>query len=137
MDVRNEPPAPPAPDRPYPNERVASREPLLVVANARDLELDRLTYEFRVATDPEIAVLAASAAEVLLEADRVAKALKGAPATVPGLVAAYAEGEHPWCLLDTHHRHLEGRWYNFESEPGDDHPDLEKLILKEAASGNW
>ncbi len=74
--------------------------------------------------------LIAAAAEVLLEADRVARALKDAPATVPGLVAAYAEGEHPWCLLDTHHRHLEGRWYHFEPEPGDPHPDLEKLILK-------
>ena len=74
--------------------------------------------------------LVASAAEVLLEADRVAKALKDAPKTVPGLVGAYAEGENPWCLLDTHHRHLEGRWYNFESEPGDDHPGLEKLVQK-------
>jgi hypothetical protein len=74
--------------------------------------------------------LVVAAAEVLLEADRVAKALKDAPATVPGLVAAYAEGEHPWCLLDTHHRHLEGRWYNFDSEPGGQHPELEQLILK-------
>ena len=74
--------------------------------------------------------LVASAAEVLLEADRVAKDLKDAPTTVPALVAAYAEGDRPWCHLDTHHRHLEGRWYNFESEPGDIHTGLEKLVLK-------
>ncbi len=74
--------------------------------------------------------LIAAAAEVLLEADRVARALKDAPETVPGLVNAYAEGDHPWCLLDTHHRHLEGRWYNFESGPGDDHSGLDDLIMK-------
>ena len=43
--------------------------------------------------------------------------LKKPPTTVPALVKAYAEGEAPWCLLDTHHRHMESRWYNFESEP--------------------
>jgi hypothetical protein len=72
--------------------------------------------------------LVASAAEVLLEADRVAQALKDAPTTVPGLVGAYAEGERPWCLLDKHHRHMERRWYDIESEPGDDQPGLEKLV---------
>lgn len=74
--------------------------------------------------------LIAAAAEVLLEADGVAKALKDAPTTVPDLVKAYAEGEQPWCLLDTHHRHMESRWYNFESDSGDDHVELDGLILK-------
>ncbi|GAC1467529.1 MAG: PglZ domain-containing protein [Isosphaeraceae bacterium] len=74
--------------------------------------------------------LVASAAEVLLEADRVAKALKDAPTTVPGMVNAYVDGENPWCLLDMHHRHMEGRWYTFESEPSDDHPGLGTLVLK-------
>lgn len=72
--------------------------------------------------------LIASAAEVLLEADRVAQALKDAPKAVPELVGAYAEGDAPWCLLDTHHRHMESRWYNVETGPGDDHAGLEKLI---------
>ena len=67
---------------------------------------------------------------MLLEADRVAQALKDAPKTVPGLVQAYAEGESPWCLLDTHHRHLESRWYNFDPDAADPHPGLDKLILK-------
>ena len=74
--------------------------------------------------------LLAAVAQVLLEADRVAKALKDAPKTVAGLVHAYAEGESPWCLLDTHHRHLESRWYNFDPDAADPHPGLDKLILK-------
>jgi len=74
--------------------------------------------------------LVASAAEVLLEADRVAKALKTPPTTVPALVEAYAGGDAPWCLLDTHHRHLETRWANFEPDPGDVQASLEKLVLK-------
>jgi hypothetical protein len=74
--------------------------------------------------------LIASAAEVLFEAERVEKALKKPPSTVPAWVQAYAEGDKPWCLLDTHHRHMEGRWYSFEPESGDDHWSLEKLIVK-------
>ena len=58
--------------------------------------------------------LICSAAEVLIEADRVGKALKTAPTTVPALVKAYADDDEPWCLLDTHHRHMESRKYNFE-----------------------
>jgi hypothetical protein len=72
--------------------------------------------------------LLAAVAEVLLEAERVTQALKDAPKTVPGLVQAYAEGESPWCLLDTHHRHLESRWYNFDPDASDPHPGLDKLI---------
>ncbi len=74
--------------------------------------------------------LLAAAAQVLLEADRVAQALKDAPKTVPGLVQAYAEGESPWCLLDTHHRHMESRWYNFDPNAADPQPGLDKLIWK-------
>jgi hypothetical protein len=74
--------------------------------------------------------LVASAAEVLLEADRVAQALKDAPKSVPDLVGAYAEGGAPWCLLDAHHRHMEGRWYNVEAGPGDDHGGLEMLVQR-------
>src|SRR5262249_119996 len=70
--------------------------------------------------------LVASAAEVLLEADRVAKALKDGPGSVPELIEAYTGGERPWCLLDSHHRHLEGRWYNFEPDPGGSQDGLEQ-----------
>ena len=74
--------------------------------------------------------LIAAVAEVLLEADRVEKSLKKPPTTVPALVKAYAEGDSPWCLLDTHHRHMESRWYNFEPESGDKQGSLDKLIIK-------
>jgi hypothetical protein len=74
--------------------------------------------------------LISSAAEVLLEADRVGKEIKKAPATVPALVKAYADDDEPWCQLDTHHRHMESRNYNFEFAAGGDHQGLEKLITK-------
>ncbi len=74
--------------------------------------------------------LISSAAEVLLEADRVGKAIKTAPTTVPALVKAYAGDDEPWCLLDTHHRHMESRKYNFEFAAGADHQGLEKLLAK-------
>ena len=62
-----------------------------------DLALSRLS-RFWAEVDPDVQArwaLVASAAEVLLEADRVAKALKKAPTTVPALVEAYAEGDEP------------------------------------------
>ena len=74
--------------------------------------------------------LISSVAEVLLEAARVGKALKNAPTTVPALVKAYADDDEPWCLLDTHHRHMESRKYNFEFAATGDHQGLEKLITK-------
>jgi hypothetical protein len=54
--------------------------------------------------------------------------LKNAPATVPALVKAYAEGDRPWCLLDTYHRHMESRWHDFD--PSEGHDELEKLVVK-------
>jgi hypothetical protein len=74
--------------------------------------------------------LIAAAAEVLLESNRVAKAIKKAPGNVPALVKAYAEDEEPWCLLDTHHRHMESRKYNFEFDAGEEHERLDKLITR-------
>lgn len=74
--------------------------------------------------------LISSAAEVLIEADRVGKALKNAPTGVLALIKAYASDDEPWCLLDTHHRHMESRKYNFEFAVGSDHDKLEKLLMK-------
>lgn len=67
--------------------------------------------------------LISAAAQVLLEANRVEKALKQAPAKVSDLVKAYSDGDDPWCLLDTYHRRLMKRWYDFEPE-GDQHDQL-------------
>jgi len=58
----------------------------------------------------------------------VAKDLKKPPSTIPALIKHYAEGSIPWCLLDTHHRHMETRWHNFD--PGEQQQGLEKLIVK-------
>jgi hypothetical protein len=74
--------------------------------------------------------LISSAAEVLIEADRVGKAIKKAPTTVLALVKAYADDDDPWCVLDTQHRNMESRKYNFEFGAGDDHHGLDKLITK-------
>jgi hypothetical protein len=74
--------------------------------------------------------LIASASEVLLEADRVAKEIKKPPTTVSALIKAYTEDDEPWCLLDTHHRHMESRKYNFDFEGSGEHEGLEKLITK-------
>lgn len=73
--------------------------------------------------------LVASAAEVLLEADRIEQDLKNPPESFVGMINAYAEGPDPWCLLDTHHRHMESRWHNFEPY-GDDHDSIEKLVIR-------
>lgn len=74
--------------------------------------------------------LTASAAEVLLEADRVAREFKSAPAEVARLVRAYTEGDEPWCRLDTFHRHLQSRKYHFEFDSAGEHDNLEKLITR-------
>ena len=113
---------------------VTSRASSCDAASADLLQLaDRPAVRFWAEVVPAVQArwaLIASAAEVLMEADRVAKALKNAPATVPALVKAYAEDDEPWCLLDTHHRHMESRWYNFEFDAGDDQQGLDKLITK-------
>src|SRR5208283_2558828 len=91
--------------------------------------LSRFWAEVEPAVQTRWALIAA-AAEVLLEADRVAKEIKKPPTTVPALVKAYAEDDEPWCLLDTHHRHMESRRFNFEFAASDDHHGLDKLITK-------
>lgn len=73
--------------------------------------------------------LVISAAEVLLEADRVEQALKKAPDSLAGMIKEYAEGAKPWCLLDTRHSHMESCWYNYEAY-GEDHDNIEKLVIK-------
>jgi hypothetical protein len=103
-----------------------ARPDLLRLATTR---LSRFWAEVVPAVQARWALIAA-AADVLLEADRVAKEIKHTPASVPAFVKAYAEGDEPWCLLDTHHRHMESRKYNFEFDSGGEHQGLDKLITK-------
>jgi hypothetical protein len=72
--------------------------------------------------------LIASAGQVILEADRLAKVLKSAPADSSELVRLYSHGDSPWCLIDTYHRHMESRWYVFD--PSGEDEALEKLMVK-------
>jgi hypothetical protein len=46
--------------------------------------------------------LISSAAAVLIEANRVGKAIKNAPTTVPALIKAYADDDEPWCLAPSY-----------------------------------
>jgi hypothetical protein len=74
--------------------------------------------------------LVAAAAEVMLEATRVGKAIRTPPDNLPDLIKAYTDGDSPWCLLDTHHRHMESRRFGFEFKAGDEHEGLDRLCVK-------
>jgi hypothetical protein len=78
--------------------------------------------------------LIATAGDVLHQAQRVEQGLRARTNwKSEQLVRAYAvgyrpsEGEAPWCLLDTAHRHLERRYYNFDLRP-EVHATLEQLV---------
>ena len=73
--------------------------------------------------------LVASAAEVLLEAERVEKSIKKDKMSFSEIIDEYTVHTNPWCLLDTHHRHLESRWFNFDAH-GDNYDSTEKLVIK-------
>jgi flagellar hook assembly protein FlgD/Tol biopolymer transport system component len=64
VDVERVPPQAPVPESPQAGERVAVREPTLVVRNAFDPDSAVLSYEFRLASDPELTAIVASAVEV-------------------------------------------------------------------------
>jgi hypothetical protein len=74
--------------------------------------------------------LLATAGQLLAEADRIARELKSAPTDAAALFRAYTEGERPWCLLDTHQRHLERRCHAFDFDLGGGHAELERLIAR-------
>src|SRR5262249_32751198 len=100
----------------------AATPTLLQLANYR---LPRLWADVMPAIQARWALIS-SAAAVLTEADRVGKAIKNAPTTVPALIKAYTDDDEPWCLLDTNHRHMESRKYNFEFGASNLHHGLEK-----------
>lgn len=74
--------------------------------------------------------LISCAGQVLLESDRIAKDIKNAPTTIPALVKSYTDDDQPWCMLDTYHRHMESRKYNFEFIISDKNEGLERLITR-------
>lgn len=103
-----------------------ARLDLLEIATSRQ---SRFWAEMEPAIQARWALVAA-AAEVLLEAHRVAREIKKPPTTLPDLLKAYSDRDQPWCLLDTHYRHMESRKNNFEFDSGGEHQGLEKLITK-------
>ncbi len=64
VDAERVPPLAPLPESPAPGGRVASRQPTLVVGNAFDPDSLELSYEYRLAADPEMTSIVASAAGV-------------------------------------------------------------------------
>lgn len=55
-----------------------------------------------------------SVLDVLASADRVEAAIRPAPTEPETLLRRYAEGDEPWCLLDTHFRGLEQLVHTFD-----------------------
>ncbi len=113
--------------------QAAVEEALLKRATAELVELARdRQSSFWSGVRPTIQArwgLIGSAGQLLLEAERVALGLKDKSLAASALFHAYSDGDHPWCLLDTAHRHLERRAQAFDLMPGV-HQHLETLITR-------
>jgi hypothetical protein len=72
--------------------------------------------------------LTAVAGRLLLEAERVEQEIKFSDGSASSWIRAYTDGDRPWCLLDTYHRHLERRYHSFDFEPSEDQSQLSQLI---------
>jgi hypothetical protein len=68
-----------------------------------------------------------AAGQVLLEADRIVAALKASSSSVSSIFHAYTAADHPWCLLDTCHRRMERRYYDFSARIDD---ALEQVLAR-------
>lgn len=74
--------------------------------------------------------LIASAGQLILEADRVAQALKDTTLSAAVLLESYAGVDQPWCLLDSAQRVMERRSQAFDFDLGERHDSLEQLIVR-------
>ncbi len=72
--------------------------------------------------------LVATVGRLLLAAQRTEKVLESPPDSAEEFLAAYASGDEPLCLLDTHHRHMEQRVHQFHFGMAGEHAGLEKLV---------
>jgi hypothetical protein len=74
--------------------------------------------------------LIGTAAQLVLTAAEIKKEIKSKHHDAQSILDAYTRNENPWCLLDTHQRHLERRCHGFDFDLDERHEDLQKLIAK-------
>ncbi len=74
--------------------------------------------------------LIAVAGQLLMEAERIESEIKRVDGSASSWVKTYADGDQPWCLLDTYHRHLERRYHNFDFETDEEQLELSQLVAK-------
>src|SRR2546423_1803738 len=61
---------------------------------------------------------------VLLEADHIEQGLKSIGNDAGSILRAYTAGDQSWCLLDTHYRHMEHRYYDVSFQLNDQFEQL-------------
>lgn len=74
--------------------------------------------------------LMAVAGQLLLEAARIEAEIKASAFDAQAIFACYTDAERPWSSLDTHHRHMERRYHNFDFDLDERDEALERLITR-------
>ena len=74
--------------------------------------------------------LIAVTGQMLVEAARLDVELKSTGLTATGMIEAYTADEGAWCMLDTHYRHMERRYHNFDFDGSESHAALQRLLTK-------
>jgi hypothetical protein len=101
-------------------------EPLVEMARSRQ-------SSFWAEQMPEVQArwaLMALAGQLLLEAARIEAEIKASAFNAQAILACYTDGERPWSSLDTHHRHMERRYHNFDFDLDERDEALERLITR-------
>jgi len=74
--------------------------------------------------------LIAAAGQLLLEAGRIESEIKASAFDAETIFNCYTDAERPWSALDTHHRHMERRYHNFDFNLDERDEALEQLITR-------
>lgn len=74
--------------------------------------------------------LIAVAGQLLLEAGRIESEIKASAFDAQTIFSCYTDAERPWSALDTHHRHMERRYHNFDFDLDERDEALEQLITR-------
>lgn len=69
-----------------------------------------------------------AASRMNLSAVSIQEALKAGAGEASTLAQAYTKSQEPWCLLDSHLRHMEYRYAQLNAESGADKDGLEKVV---------